>query len=86
MSEPNQYSPPEWIENYIVSPKTDIWAFGIISHMIFANRNNPFQGKDINETMENIRNYKINFDGKILKKSPFYKFINSIYNIFKQYL
>ena len=58
-----EYVSPEVLEhNYEnIGPSVDIWAFGIILYLFFFGKT-PFKGKNEEETLDNIKNIKYNFE------------------------
>ena len=60
-----EYVAPEVLEyKYdIISPSVDIWAFGVMLYLFFTGKT-PFKGKTEQETLDNIKNIKYNFNNE----------------------
>ena len=58
-----EYVSPEVLEHDYenIGPSVDIWAFGIILYLFFFGKT-PFKGKNEEETLDNIKNIKYNFE------------------------
>jgi serine/threonine protein kinase len=58
-----EYVSPEVLEHDYnnIGPSVDIWAFGVILYLFFFGRT-PFKAKTEQETLDNIKNVKYNFD------------------------
>ena len=58
-----EYVSPEVLEHDYenIGPSVDIWAFGIILYLFFFGKT-PFKGKTEEETLDNIKNIKYNFE------------------------
>ena len=58
-----EYVSPEVLEHDYenIGPSVDIWAFGIILYLFFFGKT-PFKGKTEEETLDNIKNIKHNFE------------------------
>ena len=58
-----EYVSPEVLEHDYnnIGPSVDIWAFGVILYLFFFGKT-PFKAKTEQETLDNIKNVKYNFD------------------------
>ena len=73
------YLPPEVLNGNKYNEKSDIWAAGVVFHMMLNNGKHPFDERDIrdeDEIIENLKNRKIKLDERI-KEQKFLEILKS---------
>ena len=58
---------PEMVSGQTYGTKVDIWALGAITYQLFT-ENPPFNGNDINELFDNIKNHQLTFEEEVWKE------------------
>ncbi|NBO39713.1 serine/threonine-protein kinase [bacterium] len=94
-----EYSPPEFLNNKIISYQNDIWALGCLFYILLTGKH-PFDNNDSNNILNNITNidfnkhYLVNVSEKtkyiitkMLKKNPSSRItIEELYEFFNSYI